>query len=451
MSNQNAEQGLLGCLLVKPDLIGEASAVVAQEDFIDQFNGRLFEALIKSDADSDYVDAITMGERMPDPAPDGGWIAYCGYLVHHTVSTANTMGYAKAMADSSLKRRAAELGRKLITLSENNALTEEELHRVQQEFMSLGSFREGGPKHLRELLPEWVDRLDARMERDGTIVGAGTGLADFDRQTQGLEPGNLVIVAGRPSMGKTALAIDIARHRITSGDSILLFSLEMPSDQIITRLTSQIAKVAMHKIRSGVMTDDELESVIEATAKIAMQPLIIDDSGGLNINDLRSRARRAKLRDDVTMVIVDYLQLMQADGRRNGSRESEVSDISRGLKQMAKDLDVPVVALSQLNRGLEQRENKRPRMSDLRESGAIEQDADIIAFVYRHAVYDEEFNYPAVAELIISKQRNGPIGTTYLHWADEIASFRNCDTVVVPEYRRALATRKKRGMSADDL
>ncbi|HZA28283.1 MAG TPA: replicative DNA helicase, partial [Gammaproteobacteria bacterium] len=282
-----------------------------------------------------------------------------------------------------------------------------------------------GFKPIKELLTKALARIDALFQQDSPITGVATGFTDFDQLTAGLQPSDLIIVAGRPSMGKTAFAMNIAEQAtIKEGRVIAIFSMEMPGEQVAMRLMSSLGRIDQHKIRTGKLSDDDWPRLTSAIGILSSAKMFIDDTPALTPGELRARCRRIAREHSLGLVIIDYLQLMQVPGTKE-NRATEISEISRSLKSLAKELNVPIVALSQLNRSLEQRPDKRPRMADLRESGAIEQDADVIVFIYRDEVYDEASPDKGMAEIIISKQRNGPIGTVRLTFLGQYTRFEN--------------------------
>jgi len=276
------------------------------------------------------------------------------------------------------------------------------------------------------LLVKAIDRIDVLFQQDNPVTGVPTGWSDFDEKTSGLQKGDLIIVAGRPSMGKTSFAMNIAENAaIQAGLSTAVFSMEMPGEQLAMRLLSSLGRIDQHKMRTGKLEDEDWPRLTSAVGILSEAPLFIDDSPALSPNDLRARARRlSREHGELGLIVIDYLQLMQVTGTSE-NRTNEISEISRSLKALAKEMNVPVIALSQLNRSLEQRTDKRPVMSDLRESGAIEQDADVIAFIYRDEVYNEDSPDKGTAEILIRKQRNGPIGVTRLHFRGQYTRFEN--------------------------
>ncbi|HDZ15949.1 MAG TPA: replicative DNA helicase, partial [Methylophaga aminisulfidivorans] len=287
--------------------------------------------------------------------------------------------------------------------------------------------RGGGFIQVKDVLSKVVDRIDSLFEQDSSVTGLSTGFIDFDDQTSGLQPADLVIVAGRPSMGKTTFAMNIAENAaIHSKQPVAVFSMEMPADSLAMRMLSSLGRIDQHRLRTGKLNDDDWPRLTSAIALLNEAPLFIDDTPALSPTELRARARRLKREHGLSLIVIDYLQLMQGSaGKASENRATEISEISRSLKALGKELEVPVVALSQLNRSLEQRPNKRPVMSDLRESGAIEQDADLIVFIYRDEVYNSDSPEKGKAEIIIGKQRNGPIGTVALTFQGKYTRFEN--------------------------
>jgi replicative DNA helicase len=297
-----------------------------------------------------------------------------------------------------------------------------------------GARNQVGFRSVKSLLKTTVEHIDMLFEKDDPITGLATGFSDFDEMTSGLQNGDLVVIAGRPSMGKTSFAMNIAQYvAVKQRVAVAVFSLEMPGEQIAMRMLASLGRIDQHRLRTGKLTEEDWPRLSSAVSMLSDVPLFVDDSAGLNPTELRARARRLKREHDLQLIVIDYLQLMQTSGSSE-NRATEISEISRSLKGLAKELGVPVVALSQLNRSLEQRPNKRPVMSDLRESGAIEQDADLITFIYRDEVYNEDSADKGTAEIIIGKQRNGPIGTVKLHFEARFTRFDNLEQEESPEY-----------------
>jgi replicative DNA helicase len=304
------------------------------------------------------------------------------------------------------------------------------------EIAEKGAKRGGGFIQVKDVLSKVVDKIDTLFEQDSSVTGLSTGFIDFDEQTSGLQPADLVIVAGRPSMGKTTFSMNIAENAaIQSKEPVAVFSMEMPADALAMRMLSSLGRIDQHRLRTGKLNDDDWPRLTSAIALLNEAPLFIDDTPALSPTELRARARRLKREHGLSLIVIDYLQLMQGNaGKSNENRATEISEISRSLKALGKELNVPVIALSQLNRSLEQRPNKRPVMSDLRESGAIEQDADLIVFIYRDEVYNEDSPDKGKAEIIIGKQRNGPIGTVALTFQGKYTKFENFAPAYYDDY-----------------
>ena len=423
-NNIEAEQAVIGGVLVDPKAMAQIGDVVRSGDFTRQAHRVIFDAALRLDGKGLDVDLLTIMEslRQSGDLEAAGGMPYLGELARDTPSAANIRAYAEIVRDRSIERQLIQAGMGFQSIVAEPGDVREKLDKAQQSVLDIGRESGNGPVLVRESMPGWVAGLDERYQSGGNITGLATGFCDVDRMTGGMQAGDLIILAGRPSMGKSALMMDIAGYVADSGAPVLVFSLEMPTSQLIDRQVSARARVPLMRIRSGKLEDADWPKVTATSSEVAALPLIIDDSGGLTVTDVRARSRRVKQRHGVGLIVLDYLQLMSGSGE---NRTQQISEISRGLKLLAKDLSIPVIALSQLNRSLEQRQNKRPIMSDLRESGAIEQDADLIAFVYRDEVYNEDSPDRGTAELIIAKQRNGPTGTVRLAYQGDFTHFEN--------------------------
>ena len=335
------------------------------------------------------------------------------------------------MRERSILRQLITVGTSISNVAFNpeGRSSEQMLDLVERQVFEIaekGAKRSGGFIQVKQVLSKVVDRIDTLFEQDSPITGLATGFTDFDMQTAGLQPADLVIVAGRPSMGKTSFAKNLAENTaIKSKQPVAVFSMEMPAESLAMRMLSSLGQIDQTRLRTGKLNDDDWPRLTSAIALLNEAPLFIDDTPALTVTELRARARRLQREHGLSLIVIDYIQLMQGSGNSNENRATEISEISRSLKALAKELSVPVVALSQLNRSLEQRPNKRPVMSDLRESGAIEQDADVIVFIYRDEVYNEDSPEKGKAEIIISKQRNGPIGTVALTFQGKYTRFEN--------------------------
>jgi replicative DNA helicase len=429
-----AEQSLLGGLLIDNTAWDRLGGVLTDKDFYRPEHALIYKVIQRLVGDNHPADVITVHEAVKsEQGGDLVGIDYLNSLAQSTPSAANIKGYADIVRDRSILRRLIEVSDNIV----NSAFVPEGrsvrtlLDEAESRILQIGE--EGSRKadylEIEPLLKTVVARIDELYNRQGgsDITGIATGFIDLDKQTSGLQKGDLVIVAGRPSMGKTAFALNIAENvALAEGLPVVVFSMEMSGEQLAARLLGSVGRVDQGRMRTGKLQDDEWPRVTDAIARLSNTQILIDETGALSSLELRARARRIARNFGGTLglVVIDYLQLMSGSGSEN--RATEISEISRSLKSLAKELQCPVVALSQLNRGLEQRPNKRPIMSDLRESGAIEQDADLIMFIYRDEVYHPDTTQDkGMAEIIIGKQRNGPIGTVRLSWQGPYTKFDN--------------------------
>ncbi len=430
-----AEQSVLGGLLLDNAAFDKIADLVSESDFYRDEHKRIYRQIQKLLERSKPVDVVTVAESL-DLAGEGsetGGLAYLGELAANTPSAANIRRYAEIVRERAVLRQLVTAGDE-IAGSALNPLGRDPKQLLDEAEAKVFAIAEGGVRHqsgfvhINPLLTQVVERIQELHDRDNPsdITGVPTGYHDLDAKTSGLQPGDLLIIAGRPSMGKTSLALNMAEHvSIEVGLPVAVFSMEMGGTQLAMRMLSSVGKLDAHKVRTGRLNDDEWGRLSFALGKMHEAPLYIDDTPALNPIDLRARARRLHRQcGKLGLIVIDYLQLMSVSGHGE-NRATEISEISRSLKSLAKELNVPVIALSQLNRSLEQRPNKRPVMSDLRESGAIEQDADVIMFIYRDEVYNPDSPDKGSAEIIIGKQRNGPIGMTRLTFVGEYTRFEN--------------------------
>ena len=430
-----AEQSILGGLLLDNEAADKIGDLVGEEDFYSEAHRVIYRHVLALMGDGKPVDVVTLSEALGSAQKLDyvGGLAYLGALVNNVPTAANIRHYAQIVRERSILRQLAGTASEIAELAYNplgrnarSVLDEAEakvLHIAEQ-----GSRGQRTYTPLKDLLVSAVDRIETLYNRDNPsdVTGVATGFNDLDKETAGLQPGDLVIVAGRPSMGKTALALNIGEHvAIDLKLPVVVFSMEMGASQLAMRMIGSVGRLDQHKLRTGRLAPDDWERLSTALGRLSEAPMLIDETPALNAIEVRSRARRLqKQYGQLGLVILDYIQLMQAQSAGE-NRATEISEISRSLKALAKELKVPVIALSQLNRSLEQRPNKRPVMSDLRESGAIEQDADVILFIYRDEVYNEDSPDKGTAEIIIGKQRNGPIGTVRLTFLGEHTRFEN--------------------------
>lgn len=424
-----AEYAVLGGLMLDTRAWDRVADRLTVEDFYRREHQRIFAAIAALNAKGQPADVVTVSEQLGDELSSVGGLGYLGTLAENTPSADNIGAYADIVRERALVRRLIavvnEVGLKAYQPEGRSAL--ELLDYAERAVFAItesGPHR-GGFRPLKSLLTDAVDRIDTLFRSDSAITGVATGFDDLDNMTSGLQPGDLVIVAGRPSMGKTAFALNIAEHAAVGKKAVVaVFSLEMPGEQLTMRLMSSLGRINAHRLRTGKLEDEDWPRLTSAVGMLAEAPVFIDDTPGLTPLELRARARRLRREQGLDLVIVDYLQLMQSS-ETTENRATEISSITRALKNLAKELHVPVIAMSQLNRSLEQRPNKRPVMSDLRESGAIEQDADVIFFIYRDEVYNEDSQDKGTAEIIVGKQRNGPIGKVRLTYLGEYTRFEN--------------------------
>jgi len=406
---------------------------VAEADFYRREHRLIFAALQRLAEDEQPFDVVTLAETLERSGEleDAGGLPYLGAIAKDTPSAANVKAYAKIVREHSVQRQLISVGTAISDMAfgpegrEAADLLDEAERRVF-EIAEQAARGGGGFQPLKALLGKAVNRIELLFQRNEPITGLPSGFADFDMMTSGLQPSDLIVIAGRPSMGKTTFAINIAENvAIEAKQPVAVFSMEMPGEALAMRMMSSLGRIDQHRVRTGKLEDDEWPRLTSSVNMLAQAPMFIDDTPALSPTEVRARARRLKRElGGLGLIVIDYLQLMQAPGIGE-NRATEISAISRSLKALAKELAVPVVALSQLNRNLEQRPNKRPVMSDLRESGSIEQDADLVVFIYRDEVYNEDSKDKGLAEIIIGKQRNGPIGTVRLTFLGKYTKFES--------------------------
>ena len=428
-----AEQSVVGGLMLDNSTWDNVADRVGEKDFYRREH-QLIYSVIRSLADENKpFDVVTLAEELErrEDLDDAGGLPYLAALASDTPSAANIRAYADIVREHSVTRQLIRVGTEISDSGfrpEGRKVAEllDEAEAKVFKIAEQNTLDGGGFQDIKGLLVKAVDRIDTLYQSDEPITGISTGFDDFDDMTSGMQPADLVIVAGRPSMGKTTFAMNMAENvAIKSGQPVAVFSMEMPGESLTMRMLSSLGRIDGHRVRTGKLEDDEWPRLTSAVNILSQAKLFIDDSAALTPTDLRARARRLmREQGKLGMIVIDYLQLMQAPGSAE-NRATEISAISRGLKALAKELDVPVIALSQLNRNLEQRPNKRPVMSDLRESGSIEQDADLVVFIYRDEVYNQDSTDKGLAEIIIGKQRNGPIGTVRMTFLGKYTKFEN--------------------------
>ena len=429
--NLEAEQSVIGSMLMDVDAITAASELLAGEDFYNKQYGILFDTICEMNDSGSPVDLVTLQERlrMKDVPPEVSSLEFIRDILTAPITSAHIRKYAQIVSEKATLR-------KLIRLNEEIANTcysgKETLDYILEDtekrvFQLVQRKSTDAYVPIRQVVMNAMDKIEFAAKNKGSVTGIPTGFLDLDYRTAGMQPSDLILVAARPSMGKTAFELNIAHYvAFKKNLTLAIFSLEMSKEQLVNRMFSMESNVDSQKLRTGQMNDQEWERLIESAGVIGKSSLIIDDTPGITIAELRSKCRKYKLEHDLSMVIIDYLQLMTGSGKGD-SRQQEISDISRSLKALARELSVPVIALSQLSRAVEQRPDHRPMLSDLRESGAIEQDADVVMFIYRDDYYNHDSEKKGIAEIIIAKQRNGPIGTVELAWLPEYQRFVNLE------------------------
>lgn len=426
-----AEQAVIGSMIMDRDAIMVASEIVGSDDFYNRQYGILFETMVELNDKGCPVDLVTLQDKLKekDVPPEVSSLEFVRELLGMVTTSANIRYYANIVAEKSTLRRLIKLNEEIAnTCYVGKESLENILEDTEKRVFQLVQKRNTEDfTPIRQVVMNAMDRIEAASRQKGAVTGIATGFLDLDYRTAGLQPSDLILIAARPSMGKTAFVLNIAQHiAFKLNLTVAIFSLEMSKEQLVNRLFSLQSSVDAQNLRTGQLNDEEWEKLIEGAGVIGRSNLFIDDTPGISVAELRTKCRKLKLEHNLSIVIIDYLQLMSGSGRSD-SRQQEISDISRALKGLARELNVPVVALSQLSRAVEQRPDHRPMMSDLRESGAIEQDADVVMFIYRDDYYNHDTEKKDIAEIIIGKQRNGPIGTVELVWLPRYTRFANME------------------------
>lgn len=430
MASLEAEQSVLGALLLDNSAFDTIGDKLKPADFSVAAHRTIFARMTRLFAAGFDVDVVTLNTALveADEADRVGGLPYLGELLANVPSARNVMRYTRTVIDHRIERDLATTAATIADIAERAGPISERLDEAQALLLSLTeSSASDDPLEVTEILPGWLDELEARYNRGGEISGLPTGLVDLDEKTSGLQPGDLIVVAGRPGMGKTSLAMHFARHAAMHDKSALVFSMEMSRNQLVQLSVAALGRVSSTKLRNGKLVGDDWDNVSAGVGRLHQRKLIIDDRSALSVEQIRTRARRTRRKHGLDLIVIDYLQLMRVGHEER--RDLQIAAITAGLKSLARELGVPVVILSQLNRALESRGkgDRRPVMSDLRDSGGIEQDADVIIFVYRDEVYNENSEYRGIAELIIGKQRMGEVGTARVAWLGEFNTFENLD------------------------
>lgn len=419
-NNLEAEQSVIGAMIMDREAIIMASEILIRQDFYHQQYGVLFETMVELYNEEQPVDMVTLQNRLreKDVPAEVSSLEFVGELVAAVPTSANIKYYANIVKEKATLRRLIKVNEEIANQCYlGRESLEDIMADTEKKIFDLLQNKSGGDYvPIKQVVIQALEKIEQASKTKGNVTGIATGFVDLDYRTSGLQPSDLVLVAARPSMGKTAFVLNIAQYVAFHSDlCTAIFSLEMSKEQLVNRLFSLESRVDAQLLRSGNLADSDWEKLIEGAGTIGRSKLIIDDTPGISISELRSKCRKYKLEHDLKLIIIDYLQLMSGSGRSD-SRQQEISDISRSLKGLARELNVPVIALSQLSRQVEQRPDHRPMLSDLRESGAIEQDADVVMFIYRDDYYNKDTPDKNIAEIIIAKQRNGPIGTINLVW-----------------------------------
>jgi len=424
-----AEQSVIGSMIMDREAIVVASELISGEDFYNKQYGILFETMVELNDKGHPVDLVTLQDKLKekDVPAEVSSLEFVRDLITAVPTSANIKYYANIVAEKATLRKMIRLNEEIANTcyagKENLEFILEDTEKRVFQLVQRRNTEDFTP--IRQVVMNAMDRVEAASRNKGSVTGIPTGFLDLDYRTAGMQPSDLVLIAARPSMGKTAFVLNIAQHvAFKQNKHVAIFSLEMSKEQLVNRMFSLESNIDAQNLRTGQLNDEEWERLIESAGVIGKSNLYIDDTPGISISELRSKCRKLKLEKGLDMIIIDYLQLMSGSGRSE-SRQQEISDISRSLKGIARELSVPVLALSQLSRAVEQRPDHRPMMSDLRESGAIEQDADVVMFIYRDDYYNHETEKKDIAEIIIAKQRNGPIGTVELAWLPKYTKFAN--------------------------
>ena len=425
-----AEQSVIGSMLMDREAIITASEIVTADDFYQHQYGVMYESMVELFNEGKPVDLVTLQNRLKekDVPPEVSSLEFVRDIITTVPTSANVKYYATIVKEKAVLRRLIRVNEEIANdcylgrdpLETILADTEKKI------FDLLQSRSSGDFVPIRQVALNVLEKIEAASKSNSTVTGIPTGFIDLDYRTSGFQPSDFILIAARPSLGKTAFVLNVVEHvAVKKGLPCMVFSLEMSKEQLVNRMLSMESNVDSQKLRTGTLTDSDWDAVVEGVGIIGGSKLIIDDTPGISISELRSKCRKMKLEHGLGMVIIDYLQLMTGSGKSSDNRQQEISEISRSLKALAREMQAPVVALSQLSRACETRTDHRPMLSDLRESGAIEQDADVVMFLYRDDYYNKDTDNPNTAEVIIAKQRNGPIGTVYLGWKPELTRFVN--------------------------
>ena len=426
-----AEQSVIGAMLLDANAISTAADILTGDDFYNKQYGVLFETILELQGAGAPVDPVTLQAKLKekDVPPEVSNLEFLIDMRDDAITPVHIKQYATIVYEKSILRKMIRINEEVAnSCYAGKENMESILEDAEKRVFQLSQQRNTGEfVPIRQVVSNAMDKIDKASKMNGYVTGVATGFIDLDYRTAGMQPSDLVLIAARPSMGKTAFALNIAQNvAFRQKKCVAIFSLEMSKEQLVNRMFSLESNVDAQKLRTGQLADNEWERLIESAAEIGKSKLIIDDTPSISVSELRSKCRKFKMEHDLSMIIIDYLQLMSGSGK-NESHQLEIAEISRNLKAVARELNVPVLALSQLSRGVEGRPDHRPMLSDLRDSGAIEQDADVVMFIYRDDYYHPDTEKKGISEIIVAKQRNGPIGTVELVWLPEYTKFANLD------------------------
>lgn len=430
--NLEAEQAVLGAIFLEPSVIVTATEILSPEDFYRASHQRIFEAMVRLTDRGEPIDLVTVTNELDerDLLNEVGGVSYLTDLASSVPTAANLEYYAKIVEEKAILRRVIQAATHIVTktFDESDDVTEVLDFAEKTIFEVSQNKATGNFKNIKDVLIDVYDNIEQLHHHKGDVTGVPTGFKDLDRITSGFQKNDLIIIAARPSVGKTAFALNIAQNvAIHARENVAIFSLEMGAEQLVMRMLCAEGNIDAQRLRTGKLEEEDWSKLTMAMGSLSDAGIYIDDTPGIKVSEIRSKCRRLKQEHGLGMVLIDYLQLIQGSGNSKENRQQEVSEISRSLKALARELEVPVIALSQLSRSVEQRQDKRPMMSDIRESGSIEQDADIVGFLYRDDYYDKESEKENIIEIIIAKQRNGPVGTVELAFVKEYNKFVDLD------------------------
>ena len=428
--NIEAEQSVLGAMLIKKEAITQAQELLRPDDFYREAHRIVFETMLELAGDNEAVDLVTLTEalRKKEMLEKVGGISFITALANYVPTAANIVCHAQIVKEKSELRHLIDAATEIASAAyEATDDVKDIMDDAEKKILAVAANQTGGAfEPIRNIVIDTVGRVETLYENQGGLTGISTGFRDLDRDTSGLQKSDLILVAARPSMGKTAFTLNIATYAAMHGHTVAFFSLEMSKEQLVQRMLCSEGGIDSQRLRTGQLQDDEWTKLVETADRLNRAPIYIDDTAGITVMELRSKARRLKAEHGLDLIVIDYLQLMQGKPSKNSdNRQQEISEISRSLKALARELNVPVVALSQLSRSVESRQVKKPMLSDLRESGSLEQDADIVMFLYREDYYDQETEKKNITEVMISKHRNGPIGSIELFFQKEFTKFRD--------------------------